>query len=283
MNDVSLVLEGGGMRSVYTAGVLEVLMKRDIDIPHVIGVSAGACNGSSYVSKQIDRNRKVTIDYIDRPEYLSFKNLIKTKSVFGWDFIFDKLPNELEPFDYETFANSEKTFTIVTTDLESGKPVYFNEKLPKDELLTLLKASSSIPLLAPPVAYKDQIYYDGGMADPIPIERSVSDGHKKHLVILTQNEGYQKSPMRFSRLARWSFRNHPAFFQTMATRHHQYNDSLKRVKEMEERGEAFVIRPKLPLKVARLEKNKGRLEALYQEGVKDMENELTSLKNWFDQ
>ncbi|WP_368504617.1 patatin family protein [Alkalihalophilus sp. As8PL] len=283
MDRVSLVLEGGGMRAVYTAGVLEALMKHEIEIPHVIGVSAGACNGSSYVSKQIERNKKVNIDYIDRPEYLSFKNLVKTRSIFGWDFIFNTLPNELEPFDFDTFNRSEQTFTIVTTKLDTGEPFYFDKNLPKDDLLTVLKASSSIPLLAPPVVYKEQTYFDGGVADPIPVERSLAEGHKKHLIVLTQNAGYQKTPMRFTRFARWSFRNHPAFLKTMLTRYQRYNQSLKKVEEMEANGEAFVIRPKMPVRVSRLEKNKNRLEALYNEGVKDMESDLNKVEKWLAQ
>ncbi|MDV2884200.1 patatin family protein [Alkalihalophilus pseudofirmus] len=280
MNGVSLVLEGGGMRAVYTAGVLEALMKHEVEIPHVIGVSAGACNGSSYVSKQIDRNRKVNIDYIDRPEYLSFKNLVKTKSIFGWDFIFNTLPNELEPFDFDTFKDSPQTFTIVTTKLDTGEPYYFDKHLPKEDLLTVLKASSSIPMLAPPVTYKNDVFFDGGVADPIPIKRSIEEGHQKHVIVLTQNKGYQKTPMKFTRFAKWQFRNNPAFLQTMLTRYQRYNQTLKRIEEMEASGEAFVIRPKMPVRVSRLEKNKERLAALYNEGAEDMLSEMNKLERW---
>lgn len=154
MEQTGLVLEGGGSRGVYTAGVIRYLMEQEIYLPYIIGVSAGACNGSSYVSRQLDRNRAVNIDYIDHPEYLSLRNLIKKRQLFGMDFLFDSLPNQIEPYDFEAFYQAKEEFVIGTTDCMTGEAVFYKRKDYQKDILTVIRASSSLPLIAPVVPYE---------------------------------------------------------------------------------------------------------------------------------
>ncbi|MBH0228953.1 patatin family protein [Halobacillus yeomjeoni] len=266
MQDVGLVLEGGGMRGTYTAGVLELFMDEGLEIPYVVGSSAGACNGSSYVAKQKKRNYEVLIEYGDHPEYISYKRMFKNGQLFGMDFIFDTLPNRLVPFDYETFSEEKTKFVVCTTDMMTGLPVCYDRFPDKQSLLKVVRASSSLPLIAPSIHYEGRQLMDGGIADPIPFQASIADGNRKHIVILTQTEGYMKRKMKLGWYFARKYRKYPHFVKALLNRHLRYNLQLKKIKEMEERGEAFIIRPKTPLQVGRVERNRDRLHQLYMQG-----------------
>jgi predicted patatin/cPLA2 family phospholipase len=166
VENIGLVLEGGGMRGLYTTGVLDFFMHKNLYFPYVIGVSMGACNAASYISRQKGRTKRVNINYIDDPRYLSIKNWIKKKGIFGSDFVFDEIPNKIELFDTETFNKAKERFIIVTTDCDSGKPVYFEKSECQDEILDVIKASSSLPFVSPIVKYKGINLLDGGISDP---------------------------------------------------------------------------------------------------------------------
>lgn len=281
VENVGLVLEGGGMRGVYTGGVLEYFSEQELIFPYIIGVSAGACNAASYISRQKGRNKQVTIDLINHPKYLSYKNYLRNKQLLGMDFIFDEIPNQIVPFDYQTFAQAEQKFYIGTTDCHTGKPYYFEKsKLPNNDFATVLKASSSLPLIAPIVKYNGMNLLDGGISDPVPIKKSVLDGNKKNVVILTRNSGYQKKKQRFSWLLNRSYKNYPSLIEKMKERHNHYNFSLNYIEEQEKLGNIFVFRPSKALKVGRLERDKAKLTELYNLGYDDAKRLHQKLTTW---
>ncbi|WP_026907406.1 patatin-like phospholipase family protein [Paucisalibacillus globulus] len=280
MKNIGLVLEGGGSRGVYTAGVLHQLMEQKIYLPYVIGVSAGACNGSSYISRQMDRNRAVNIDYIDHPDYLSFRNLIRKRQLFGMDFLFDSLPNELEPFDFESFYGANEEFVVGVTDCMTGEPVFYKREDYKKDILTIIRASSSLPLVAPAVHFDERILMDGGISDPIPVKQSEKDGNEKNVVILTRNRGYSKKPQSFGWYFRKKYRDYPGLLTALEKRHKVYNDTLDYIFEEEKKGNVFVINPSTPLEVGRVERNKDKLTALYNQGIEDAKEVLEQLKQF---
>lgn len=268
MEKIGLILEGGGMRGIYTAGVLDFFIEKDIEVDIVIGVSAGSCHGASYLSRQFKRSYHATLDYIEDKEYLSFRNLIKTGSIFGMDFIFNKIPNELNIFDHKTFNKSKSKFIVVTTNCESGKAEYFELKDMNKEIL-YMQASSSIPMFANIVEVDGYKLVDGGIADSIPIEYSLSQGYKKNIVILTRDETYKKDKLKFIPIIKSRYREYPKLVDAMENRHINYNKSLDLVKKLEDTGDTFVIRPKKPVKISQLEKNREKLNQLYEDGYND--------------
>lgn len=277
VENTGLVLEGGGMRGAYTAGVLDFFHDAGIDFPFVAGASAGACNGSSYVAKQRGRNYKVLVEYGEHPEYISYKRALRQKELFGMDFIFDKLPNELVPFDFDSFFDANTKFVVAATDINSGEAVYYDALDNKDDLLKIIRASSSLPLLAPSITFRDRDLMDGGIADPIPIQPSLNFGNEKHVVVLTRNKGYIKKIMKFAWLFKRSFRNYPALVEALAMRHVKYNQTMKMLEEMEKRNEVLLIRPDEPLVVSRIERKKEKLHNLYVQGYKEAENKRSAL------
>lgn len=268
MKDTALVLEGGGMRGIYTAGVLEYFLENDINFPYVAGVSAGACHAFSYISKQKGRNRRIMIDYINDKRYLSFRNYFKEKSLFGMNFIFDEIPNNLVKFDYETFENDNRDFYIGVTDIVTGESIYYNKKELNDPNL-IVRASSSLPLVSPIVEYENKKLLDGAIADPIPIEKALRDGYEKFVVVLTRNLGYKKEKDKSIRLAKRFYKKYPNLIKLMETRHEVYNRQLDLIDELEKQGRAIVIRPSEKLQVDRFTKDKNKLEGLYKLGYLD--------------
>ena len=282
MGNVGLVLEGGGMRGVYTAGVLEFFMEKKLYFPYVIGVSAGACHAASYLSRQKGRNKKVTIDFVKHPRYLSVRNMVREKQLFGMDFIFDDIPNNVVPFDFEAFHKATEQFLIGTTDCETGKAVYFTKQDHRDSILTVLRASSSLPLAAPIIDYSNQKLLDGGIADPIPLKKSEQDGNKKNVLILTRNAGYIKQKSKMEWLPRHAYRKFPRLVDTMSNRYNHYNETLTYINEQENNGNVFVIRPNKPLKVGRIERNSSKLIKLYEQGYEDSEHLYNDLLLWLE-
>lgn len=270
MHKIGLVLEGGGMRGLYTAGVLDFFLEQNLHFDYIVGVSAGACNATSYISRQKGRNKVVNTAFINDWRYLSFKSLLINGSLFGIDFLFDEIPNRLVPFDFETFYRSPVNFKIGTTDCKTGRPVYF-EKKDLDRKCTVLRASSSLPLISPIVHYRGYDLLDGGISDPIPICRAVADGCQKNVVVLTRNQGYQKEPVSFieQMMLKIKYRNYPAFIKTIFKRHEIYNETLKFIDLLEQQGQAVVIRPSSRLEVDRFEKNVEKLLELYSQGYAD--------------
>ena len=268
MKKIGLILEGGGMRGIYTAGVLDFFIEKNIEVDVLIGVSAGICHGASYVSKQYNRAYNTNIDYIDKKEYLSFRNFIKTGSIFGMDFMFQKIPNELNLYDYDTFNTSKTKFIAVATNCDSGKSEYFHLKdLRKDTIY--MQASCSIPVLANIVDIDGYKLLDGGVTDSIPIEYAIKEGCEKTIVVLTRDEAYKKSKQKFMPIIKMMYRKYPNLIKAIENRHNNYNNSLSIVNDLCKKNKALVIRPKSPVKVSQVEKDKNKLTSLYQEGYND--------------
>lgn len=268
MKNVGLVLEGGGMRGLYTCGVLEYFMEKNLYFNYIIGVSAGACNAVSYISKQRRRNEKVIINFVKDWRYMSLRNLILSKSYFGMDFIFDEIPHKHVLFDLETFQKSPCEFLIGATDCKTGKPIYLNKE-DLGENFQALRASSSLPMLSPIINYKGHELLDGGISDSIPIEKSIKDGNTKNIIVLTRNKGYRKSPGKFTGLLKLKYRNYPLLIETMLNRYKNYNKTLDYIEQLENEGKAVVIRPSKELEVGRLEKDPRKLYRLLHNGYDD--------------
>ncbi|MCO5385095.1 patatin family protein [Desulfosporosinus sp.] len=279
MKNVGLVLEGGGMRGLYTCGVLEYFMENDLYFNYVIGVSAGACNAVSYISRQQRRNEKVIIGFVKDWRYMSLRNLILSKSYFGMDFIFDEIPNKHVLFDFETFYKSPGVFLVGATDCRSGQPMYLN-KNDLGEQFQALRASASLPMLSPIVSYKGYELLDGGISDSIPIKKSIKDGNTKNIIVLTRNKGYKKRPGKFNALLKLKYRNYPQLIETMLNRYKNYNETLDYIDHLEKEGKAVVIRPSKELEVGRLEKDPQKLHRLLQQGYEDTKRSYERIREF---
>ena len=278
MNDTGLVLEGGGMRGLYTAGVLEYFAQHDIHFPYIIGVSAGACMAASYLSEQQGRNRTVSIDFVNDKRYLSFSNFIRKGELFGMDFIFDEIPNNIVPLDVEKIINGPDEFVIVTTNCETGEPMYFyKEDYDEKTLGKLLRASSSIPFFADAVEHEGRYMLDGGIVDPLPIIKAESDGYAKNVVVLTKPKGYYKKQSRMSTMI--NYKKYPKVDERMKVRYKHYNERLDYIFEQEKTGNIIVIAPSEDSGVGRTTRNKEKLENLYELGYKDAAEKFEAVKS----
>lgn len=273
---IGLVLEGGGMRGIYTVGVLDIFDEHDFMPNYIIGVSAGACNGVSYAARQKGRGYRVIIDNVDNKQYVSWSNYIKTKSLFGMDYIFDEIPHKLDLFDYDTLLTSDTEFITGVTDVLSGKPAFFN-KTDLNHNSTILRASSSIPVFSPIVEYKGGKYLDGGTSNPIPVEKAIEDGCDKVIVVLTQHRGYQKQPEKFRAIYKHMFKKYPEMIRVLDERHNVYNQALERVYELEKQGKAFIIQPSVPITISRYEKRKEELDKIHQLGKLDTKTKMNDI------
>lgn len=274
---IGLVLEGGGMRGVYTAGALDYLMEQGLYYPYVIGVSAGACNATSYISRQIGRNRKVTVDFVRDPRYLSYRNLLRESSIFGMKFIFDEIPRRLVPFDFDAFYHSDQKFVVGTMDARTGEPVYYTKHMEPQTMMSIIQASSSLPFVSKPVLLGERELLDGGICDPIPIRKSIADGNGRNVIILTQVKSYRKRPFKWGALAKRLYPKYRGLIDVMSMRHETYNETLEYIDELEKNEQAIVIRPSVDLRVSRVEKNPQKLADLYELGYKDAERQKNSL------
>jgi predicted patatin/cPLA2 family phospholipase len=277
-----LILEGGGMRGVYTAGVLENFMEKQLFFPYVIGVSAGACNAASYISRQVGRNQRVTIGYVDHPDYISVKNLLLRKELFGMSLIFDKIPNELVPFDFETFNDAKEKFIVGTTDCVTGEPVYFEKENHTKDMLTIIRASSSLPFMSPAIQYQGRQLMDGAISDPIPIQKAISDKVNKQVIVLTKTKGYRKKKSNFNRLANYFYKDYKGLVERLEIRYQIYNETLDYIEKLEAENRVFVIRPEYDFKVGRVERNPIKLTRLYEQGYEDAEHQYQKLVKWLN-
>lgn len=266
---IGLVIEGGGFRGIYSAGILDYFLEKEIHFPYIIGVSMGACNGSNYISKQIGRNLRVPYNFINDKRYISLYNLLSKGSLFGMDFVFGEIPKKLDVFDWKTYEESNQKFVIVTTDCKTGEPVYF-EKGVMDDLLEVLKASSSLPIISNMIEIEGHEYLDGGLADSIPVKKAIDDGNEKLVVLLTRPEGYYKKNSSIKLLTNTVYRKYPQLVTCINNRYKIYNESLKYVKKLEEEGKAFVIRPQNNLDMGRVEKDGEKLKKTYEIGYEDI-------------
>ncbi|MCI9271562.1 MAG: patatin family protein [Dorea sp.] len=284
MIQATMVLEGGATRGVFTSGVLDFLMEEKTELSHVVSVSAGACNGVDYVSKQIGRTRDCMIHKEKEYNYYyGFRKFVKEKSILDMDMVFDKYPNELFPFDYDTYFASGTECEIVTTNCRTGKAEYMTERKDRDRLMKLCRASSSMPLISPMVEIDGELYLDGGLADSVPIERAMKIGNEKIVVILTRNPNYRKRPTTkaVAKLYRRAYRSYPNLVRTAILRNAKYNRQAEKVEKLEKEGKIFVLRPLIPT-VSRLEKDYDMLMNFYDHGYCLMRREYNRLKEYLE-
>lgn len=258
-----LVLEGGGNRAIYTSGVLDAFIEEGIEFPYVIGVSAGSCNGTSYIAKNKNRQHDIVIKYTNDKRYMGFSNLIKGACFLNTDWIFGELAYDILPLNHEEFEKAGATLCVVATNAQTGKAEYFYPKGFR-ESCPELQASCSMPLVTKGVKIGETTYFDGGIVDSIPVKKAFDDGCQKAVVILTQHKGYTKEPLP-NRTTR-AFKKYPLVGQAMADRHNMYNAQLELVEKLEQEGKIFVIQPSVPLGVSSLEKDTSKLEGIYQLG-----------------
>lgn len=272
----SLVLEGGGTRGFYSSGVFEAFMEAGIMFPYIAGVSAGAANVLSYVSGQRGRSRVIVEKYVGDSKYLGYRNLIKHGSLFGYDFIFNTIPNEHIFWDREVFADNDIKLLTGATDCNTGQTVWF-EKQQVLSGLDVLRASCSIPLLSKIVVYNDYQLLDGGISAPIPIEKSIADGNSFHVIVLTRNKGYLKPPFKHRNILKLFYSKYPELIKAILNRHAVYNRQLAVCEKLEAEGKAIIIRPQKTLEVDRINRDIEKLLYLYDEGREEAELAVAKL------
>lgn len=261
----ALVLEGGGMRGVFTCGVLDYFMDHDIYFPYTVGVSAGASNGLSYMSHQRGRAKIANIDLLEQYHYIGLKYLFTQRNIMDFRLMFRDFPERIIPYHYDVYASNPNRFESVTTDCLTGQAVYWEEKHSESRIIDIVKASCSLPFGCP-IAYVDgRPMLDGGIADSIPFERAFSQGYDKVVVVLTRNAGYRKSEKK-PYIPWFLYRKYPLLKEAIRQRGQMYNRQLAQLEELERQGRALVIRPVNPIEVGRIEKNAAKLLKLYQEG-----------------
>lgn len=264
-NRSGLVLEGGGMRGVFTCGVLDNFMDRSIRFPYTIGVSAGACNGLSYMSRQRGRAKYSNIDLLEKYRYIGFRHLLTKRNIMDFKLLFETFPNEIIPYDYEEYARCGERFEMVTTSCETGKACYFEEKQSSTRIIDIVRASSSLPFVCP-IAYVDGYpMLDGGIADSIPLLRARELGFDNNVVVLTRNRWYRKED-KPAFVPPFFYRKYPQLCEAIRNRNRVYNEQLDLVERLEDEGRLTVIRPERPIVVDRMERDTSKLLDLYNEG-----------------
>lgn len=276
-----LVLEGGGVRGIYTAGVLDVFMEHGITFDGVIGVSAGAIHGCSYLSRQKGRSIRYYKKYCNDPRFMSFKSWIKTGDIVGADFCYRELPDVLDPYDHEQFNKCNTPFYVTCSNVETGKAEYIQITDMKTQI-DALRASASLPYFSRIVEINEKKYLDGGCTDSIPVEAFQKLGYEKNVVILTRDAAYRKEP-EMPALPRLCYGRYKAFADALLNRHTAYNRTIERIIELEKEGRIFVIRPAQPLNIGRMEKDPENVQRVYDIGCKDGQKYLADMLKWMQQ
>ena len=280
--ELGLVLEGGAVRGIYTAGVLDVLMENGLKADMVIGTSAGCIHGCNYVSGQAGRSIRYYRKYRNDRHFMGFYSLLTTGEVVGRKFCYEDIPSWLDPFDEEAFEASPVDFCTTVTNLNTGQAEHIPcDNLRLDDKMNLLRGGASMPLCSRPVAYHGQLYLDGGVADSIPYRAAGELGCKRRLVVLTQPAGYLKQPANMLPF-QVMYRRYPRFVQAMADRARVYNAQVCEVEQAAGTGEAFLIRPSKALKVGRMERDMDRINAQYELGRTDALAALPALHKWLE-
>ena len=273
-----LVLEGGSVRGLYTAGVLDVFLEHGIAFDGVIGVSAGAIHGCSFLSGQRGRSIRYYLKYCNDPRFMSVSSLLKTGDLVGADFCYHEIPEKLDIYDNDAFMQNGVPFYAVCSNVETGKPEYLQmSDMFRD--IEIMRASASMPYVSRMVEINGKKYLDGGCTDSIPVDAFRNMGYERNVVVLTRDISYRKKP-ELAGLAKLMYRNYPAFAKVQANRYLEYNRQVERVLELEKEGAVFVIRPSVPLAVGRMEKDTEKVKEIYNLGRTDALSKLTKLQDW---
>lgn len=277
-----LVLEGGAMRGLFTAGVIDVLMENKINFDVAVGVSAGAAFGVNLKSKQIGRVLRYNLRFAGKPYYASWKSWRRSGNLYAANFCYHILPDKLDIFDKETFMANPMRFWCVATDAAMGEPVYHELHDAGYVDLEWIRASSSIPFFAHPVAIGGHYYFDGGVSDSIPYDFLIKNGVSKRVVITTQPKEYRKKQSKLYPIEKIVLREYPAVLKKLATRAEDYNAVLDKMEEDENQGNVFIIRPPYPLEIGTVEQNKEEIKRVYEIGRKKAEEILPDLINYLN-
>lgn len=263
--NTALILEGGGLRGVFTCGVLDCFMDHDVHFPAIVGVSAGACNGLSYVSGQRGRAKSSNIDLMDKYHYVGFRYLLTQGCIMDFKLLFEDFPEKIIPYNYDAYFSNPTRYVMVATNCLTGKAEYLEDKSSPERVMSIVRASSSLPFVTK-ITYVDGVpMLDGGITDSIPVQYALDQGYKKLVVILTRNKGYRKKIGKM-RLAKAFYRKYPALQKAIADRNAIYNKTMDLIEDLETKGLITVIRPLSPVQVSRMEKDTSKLTALYNEG-----------------
>lgn len=269
--NTALVLEGGGLRGVFTCGVLDCFMEHGITFPFIVGVSAGACNGLSYMSGQKGRAKVSNIDLMDQYHYIGMKYLLTQGCIMDFKLLFEDFPTKIIPYNYDAYFQNPATFVMVTTNCLTGKAEYLEEKSSSDRVMSIVRASSSLPFVSK-ITYVDGVpMLDGGIADSIPVEYALEQGYENIVVVLTRNKGYRKKAGGM-KAAKLFYRRYPALQKALSERNAIYNKTMDLIESLEDQGRITVIRPLRPVEVGRMEKDTAKLTALYEEGYEVAKN-----------
>lgn len=283
MTKGTIVLEGGAARGIFTAGVLDYLMEQDVYFNNVIGVSAGSCSGTSYISRQVGRAKKTMIHEEYPFKYINMKKYIKTRSLMDMETLFEIIPNDIYPFDYETFFQSEMNLYIGVTNCITGEGEFLQVNEGEQELMTACRASSSLPLVAPMITIDGQQYLDGGLSDSIPLQKAIDLGEEKIILILTRQSDYSKKPNTtgMNRIYGRKYREYPELVKCLRRRYRQYNEVSERIAQLEAEGRIFVIRPEVK-PVSRLEDDQKVMEEFYDHGYSVMKEKYQELIEYLE-
>lgn len=283
MIKAALVLEGGALRGMYTSGVLDTFLKNNMEFECVAGVSAGALNAMSYISKQPGRSAKINLEYCDDPRYIGRKAFIKNKGIIGYDYLFGDISENKVPFDYKSFENTNQRFIIVTTNCEKAETEYL-EKSNCNDLFKAAQASSSMPLASAMVEINNNHYLDGAVTTSIPVKWALEQGYEKVVVVLTRDKTYRKPILsnKMKKLHKLAYHKYPKLIEKLNTMPERYNKLQDEIIDLEKEGKIFIIRPEKEVTVSRLEKDKEKLENLYKEGIAETEKNLDALKEYLE-
>ena len=275
---IGLVLEGGAMRGLYTAGVLDVFLDNNIKVDGIIGVSAGVLFGVNYLSKQKGRAIRYNKKFAKDKRYMGMRSFLTTGNIINKDFAYYEIPFKIDVFDEETFEKSDTDFWATVTNIETGEAEYIKLEKPIDQM-EVLRATSAMPIVSEIIEIDGKKYLDGGVSDSIPVEKCKSMGYDKIIVVLTRTIEYRKKKAS-STLATIKYKEYPKLIETMENRYKKYNETVEKIIDMENKKEIFVIRPSKDLKIKRIEKDVDKLQAMYDLGVSDCKKQLEDLKEY---
>ncbi|MGI6511525.1 MAG: patatin-like phospholipase family protein [Catenisphaera adipataccumulans] len=278
-----LILEGGAMRGLFSAGVMDVMMENGIDFDGAIGVSAGAAFGCNYKSKQIGRTIRYNIRFADEWRYCSWRSWLLTGDLYGADFCYKELPAHLDVFDFQTFRKNPMEFYVVCTDAHTAKPVYHKLVKGTEQDLDWIRASASMPVVSHPVHIDGYDLLDGGISDSVPVHYFESIGYRKNVIILTQPAAYVKEPQDHQKLLKHALHNYPEVFKKLEHRHVAYNQTMAYIRQLEQTGQAFVVRPPRPLQIGSIEHDPEEMKRVYKIGKAEGKRQVEKMKQFLSE
>lgn len=277
----AMCLEGGSLRGLFTAGVLDALLDNEVYIEYVNGVSAGSMNGMNYISRQRGRSKRINLKYLHDKRYISYKNMFKSRQIFNFDFLFDDISNKYDIFDWESFNDKAKKYEVVATDVITGESKFFDKNNCND-IISAVKASASMPVMSKMIDVEGRKYLDGGISTSIAYKRAFDVGYSKAIVVLTREEGYRKKPVNMinESIYKRYFKPLPNLVEKLMTVPERYNKMQEEMEELAKEGKLLIIRPQNKVTVQRLEHSSVKLEKLYNEGYEEGLKNIENIKNF---